>query len=169
MKIFFDFEFIETAGKYPLAPISLGIIREDGKTYYAEWDTIPWENANEWVMENIRPTIWQPNSQPPKSASLIAQEVTQFVGTYPEFWGYFCAFDWVLMCDLMSGFLKTPPTWPHIAFDIRQRMMDLKVSREDLNFIKNEQEHHALADAVWNRSVDKFLDEVARGKQAYFD
>jgi hypothetical protein len=157
VKIFFDFEFIETGGEHPVKPISLGMIREDGKTFYAVWDKIPWDLANQWVLDNIKPMIEKDTETIPLPARAIAQEVFKFCGPFPEFWGYFCAFDWVLMCDLFEGFLKTPETWPHLAFDLRQYMFHTGVSRDDLDHIPNEQEHHALADAVWNRSVYKSI------------
>lgn len=160
MRIFFDFEFIENADQHPVHPISLGMVREDGVEYYAEFADIPWHLANNWVLENIKPTI---GSIPVLTKKQIAQDVTQFVGYYPEFWGWYCDYDWVLMTS-MFGFLNVPDTWPHLALDLRQYMYHLDLHREDLDHIKNEKEHHALADAQWNMKVYDYLEEVRRDR-----
>lgn len=160
MKIFFDFEFIEDGSRGILAPISLGMIREDGATYYAIYKPIPWTYANDWVRENITPVIEEDIKDNPdfvKNKYQIRNELIHFCGEKPEFWGYFCSYDWVLLAQTMGRMVDLPNTWPMHPMDLKQWMKHLGVERKELDHIPNEKEHHALSDAVWNRTVHKFL------------
>jgi hypothetical protein len=52
--------------------ISIGIVAEDGREFYAESSEVDWSMASSWVLE--------------------------FVGPKPEFWGYYADYDWVAFC-----------------------------------------------------------------------
>ena len=91
MKIFFDTEFIEDGKTIDL--ISIGLVREDGATYYAEAAECDRSRAHEWVVENVFPHLRglvKPRAQ-------IADEIVDFVGEKPEFWAYYADYDWVAL------------------------------------------------------------------------
>jgi hypothetical protein len=149
MRIFFDFEFIENGSEYPIIPISVGIVREDEKTYYAEFSGIDWSKANDWVLANVKPYIGKITSKPKKQ---IANEIKKFVGSRPEFWAYYADYDWVILCQLYGRMIDLPEGWPMCCFDLKQYMWHLGLSRSDIPFI-NEEEHNALADAEWDSKL----------------
>lgn len=51
MKFFLDTEFIEDGSTIDL--ISIGIVREDGREFYAINDDCDWDKASDWVRENV--------------------------------------------------------------------------------------------------------------------
>ena len=55
-KLFIDLEF--TGLHQATTPISLGIISECGKTFYAEFTDYDRTQLNDWLEENIIPNTW---------------------------------------------------------------------------------------------------------------
>lgn len=61
MKYFYDFEFIEDGST--IVPISLGIVADDGREYYAVFEEIDADPlykricAHDWLMENVIPHL----------------------------------------------------------------------------------------------------------------
>ena len=51
MRVFFDTEFIEDGRTIDL--ISIGMARQDGRTYYAEVGETDLSRASPWVRENV--------------------------------------------------------------------------------------------------------------------
>ncbi len=157
MRTFFDTEFIENGDRHPIIPVSIGLVKEDGDNYYAEFKGVDWSKANSWVLENIKPNIGKsPELIKPKEQ--IAQEIVQFVGPNPEFWAYYASYDWVILGQLYGSFVEQPQDWPQNCLDIRQYMWHLGVTRDDIPY-DNENEHNALADAIWNFRVFTWLIE----------
>lgn len=151
MKMFIDFEFIDDSRE--LTPLSLGIASEDGRTYYAEWAWSAREidaMADPWVKENVVPHLGH-NSEAIKNRADIAAEVVEFVGENPEFWGYFCAYDWVLLCQMYGKMIQLPKGWPMYCRDLKQLMKDREIDRAQLSDPVTG--HHALSDAMWARSI----------------
>ncbi len=148
MKIWFDTEFIDTGREVHL--LSLGMIREDGAAYYAEPEDAPRHLACEWVQKNVIPHL----SGPTISRKQMRIEVREFCGFRPEFWAYFGAYDWVLMCQLFGRMLDVPDHWPNFCMDVQQERIRLNVAKlpEQLST-----EHNALNDAIWTREAWEFL------------
>lgn len=94
MKIYFDTEFMEDGVTIEL--LSIGLVREDGQTYYAEPAEADRSKANPWVKENVLPYL----TGPVKPRSVIAEEIREFVGPRPEFWTWYGSYDWVDLCQL---------------------------------------------------------------------
>tara|TARA_Y100000780_G_C13690927_1_gene419544 strand:+ start:1525 stop:1980 length:456 start_codon:yes stop_codon:yes gene_type:complete len=150
MRIFFDTEFIDNGST--IEPISIGIIREDGETYYAEFLETDKSKANPWVKENVIPFL----TGPIKSRHDIKYEIIKFVGPYPEFWAYYAAYDWVVMCQLFGRMIDVPLDWPNNCYDIVQ------LQEEKNNFRSLPQEgnqHNALDDAKWNKLTWEYLQD----------
>lgn len=78
----------------------------------------------------------------------------------PEFWGYFCDYDWVVLCGLYGRMIDLPPEFPMYCLDLKQEMHRLGVKRSDLP-PQSEQAHHALADARWVRDAYNSLPDAA--------
>jgi hypothetical protein len=55
MKYWIDTEFI--AKPYTIDLVSVGIVAEDGREFYAESSDVDWSKANPWMQENVRPQL----------------------------------------------------------------------------------------------------------------
>ena len=151
MKIWFDTEFIEDGKTIDL--ISIGMIREDGATYYAENDTCERHKASPWVQENVFPHLRYEERRP---RWRIANEIYDFAGEKPEFWAYYADYDWVALCQLYGTMMDLPKGWPMFCLDVKQ----LAHFKGNPNLPEQTStEHHALADAEWTRQAWRFLQE----------
>lgn len=160
MRIFFDTEFIENGPAFVMEPISIGMVREDGEEYYAEFQGVDWTRANEWVKDNVRPYL----AGPLKRKHTIVREIKEFVGEKPEFWAYFADYDWVILCQLFGRMIDLPEGWPMYCLDIKQLMWHYKVPRGELDFLSEDlKQHNALDDAIWNKRVFNFISSEIRG------
>jgi 3' exoribonuclease, RNase T-like len=155
-RYFFDTEFIERPGSIEL--ISIGIVAEDGREFYAESTEVRWDSASDWVLENVRPHLlggtWA------MSRAQIADSVLAWVppASRPEFWAYNGAYDWVVFCWLFGRLIDLPPGYPRFCRDLKQLAEQL--GNPELP-VQDGTEHHALADAQWNRQAWQYLNERA--------
>lgn len=148
MKIWFDTEFIDTGSTIEL--ISIGMVREDGKTYYAENAQCHLNNAGDWVKEHVIKLL----TGPTKHRSLIAYEVKAFSGHRPQLWAYYGSYDWVALCQLYGTMMHLPTNWPMMVLDVKQ--LCLSMGDPQLPQQKTP-EHHALNDALWTKEAYDFL------------
>lgn len=172
MRYFLDTEFIEDGKTIDL--ISIGIVSEDGREYYAISTEFDESKANDWVKENViaqleprnqgGATFWKPRSN-------IREDIIRFVYNYPdssisfkdtvqpnfdkpEFWGYFADYDWVVFCWLFGTMMDLPKDFPMYCRDIKQWCDQLGNPRLPE---QGKGEHNALADARWNKQAWEFL------------
>lgn len=165
MRYFVDTEFSERGAGSPIELISIGIAAEDGREFYAcNRDFRRW-HANAWVKANVLPLLPERYPTPPPIGSPriareslawmrfrdIAPAIRAFIGDdAPEFWGYFCAFDYVVLSQLMGGMDGWPAGWPYLMHDLRQWLDDhdyADVQQDD------DAPHDALQDARWIRDT----------------
>lgn len=149
MKIWFDTEFIEDGKTIDL--ISIGMVREDGATYYAHSAEYDASKASQWVRENVLPHV---ADVPPIRRYMIANDILAFAGEKPEFWAYYADYDWVALCQLYGTMMDLPEGWPMYCRDVKQLCDQLgnpKLPKQSTA------EHDALADAKWTRDTYEFL------------
>ncbi len=153
MRYWLDTEFMED-GRL-IEPLSIGIVAEDGREYYAEFYHDP-KRANIWVAENVFPHLKKRGHLKPTAQ--IRQELLSFteIDLYgkPEFWAYQASYDWVLMCQIFGRMVDLPPGWPRYCNDIKQLADELGNPRLPAD---PQDEHFALADAQWDKQVWNFL------------
>lgn len=141
MRFWFDTEFLEDGRSIEL--ISIGLVAEDGREYYAETPGAEFlSGSTDWLKENVKPHLTGPTFARTK----IAREIVTFVGDEPEFWAYYADYDWVALCQLYGRMIDLPVSWPMFCRDVKQlcdSMGDPPLPKQD------SQEHHALADARW--------------------
>ncbi len=154
MKIWFDTEFIEDGKTIDL--ISIGMVREDGIEIYLENEECDLSWASSWVRSNVIPHLTGIGV----SRGFIARTIRQFACDAPEFWGYYADYDWVVLCQLFGMMMDLPKGWPMYCRDIKQFCDSL--GNPPLPEQKSV-EHHALADARWNREAYEFLIAYQRG------
>ena len=165
LKYFFDTEFSERAGERPTIDlISIGIVCEDGREYYAESSEFLDRLCNPWVKENVLPLLGPEEER--KSKETIRDEVLAFIQApgghrlriYPEFWAYFADYDWVVFCWLFGAMADLPQHFPKYCRDLQQEAdrLGLKASQRPP---KPNKEHNALADARWNMELWEVLEQ----------
>lgn len=180
MKYFIDTEFIEGFHKplfgkrrHFIDLISIGIVCEDGREYYAISNEFNAKDADGWVKENVigrleqkatsfydSPRLRQ-NNLLYKSNKKILSEILEFFGCeytdYPgwfapkgiEVYGYYADYDWVLFCSLFGRMIDLPKGFPMYCKDLKQMMDEKGLSKEwkNENCPEPKDEHNALADA----------------------
>lgn len=169
MRFFYDTEFCEDGRTIDL--ISIGMVAESGDSYYAISTEFKKRKANQWVKDNVlvhlpprhpevppwgSPRIFE-ESRAWKKRKQIADELRQFVNSFPppyEFWGYYADYDHVVLCQLFGTMGDLPKGFPMYTRDIKQLCDDLGNPRLPE---QGKGEHHALADARWNKQAYEFL------------
>lgn len=171
MRYFYDTEFIEDGKTIDL--ISIGVVCEDGRSYYAVSTEFKRKNASQWVKDNVLVHLPERNinlSDPSisprikgeslawKSRAFIRKDLLKFIvapeSEKIELWGYYADYDHVALCQLFGTMMELPKGWPMYTRDIKQLCVDLgdpKLPEQGKG------EHHALADARWNKQAYEFL------------
>jgi len=142
MRIWFDTEFIENGKTIEL--LSIGMVREDGKTYYAEVEETDRSLACDWVKHNVITHLHGPT----KTRREIAEDIVKFCGSSPELWAYYCSYDWVAICQLFGRMIDLPKGWPMWCRDI-MFLTDGRPGKPG----QTGAEHDALADAQYAKSL----------------
>ena len=176
MKYFLDTEFHERPNTIDL--ISIAIVAEDGREFYAESSEFQLNNANDWLKTNVIPHLWS-QSKDPMESGWVKQRITggfmkkddiknailYFIGnTKPEFWGYYADYDWVAFCWLFGAMVDLPKHFPMHCMDLVQFAKQLNIKKLPQ---QTTNEHHALNDARWNHATWCYIDRSAKtgGKQ----
>lgn len=154
MRVWFDTEFIED-GK-TIDPISIGLVREDGAEYYAEFIECDTGRASLWVSQNVMPHL-DGTAKVLRPRWKIAKDVVEFCGSCPEIWAYYADYDWVVMCQLFGRMIDLPSGWPMFCLDVQQmRYLDHEKAHLDMPPLKGNM-HNALDDAQWCKEVWEWL------------
>lgn len=145
VRYYLDTEFIEQPCCIDL--ISIALVADDGREYYAVSSEFDASRASKWVVDNVFPHL--PPRDTWKRRSQIADEIRAFVGdTKPEFWAYFADYDWVVFCWLFGRMIDMPSGWPMFCMDLKQVMVERGIMKDQLPFQEGA-EHNALDDARW--------------------
>jgi hypothetical protein len=150
MKIWFDAEFFENGRIIDL--ISIGMVREDGVTYYAETEVSQvLAKRTDWLCQNVLPHL----TGDQRIRAYMAKEIREFAGSDPEFWAYYADYDWVVLCQLYGTMMDLPKGWPMYCRDVKQ----LCDSVGNPRLVKQDDgaEHNALADAIWTKKAWEYL------------
>lgn len=175
MRFWFDTEFIEDGVTIDL--ISIGIVAEDGREYYAVSSEFDEQKASPWVWENVLSQIPPLDVEARKSRAQIRHELLRFIGTVepdafhgfwgvsgdksPEIWAYCGAYDWVVLCQLFGTMMDLPDGWPRFARDVKQLAEELGNPQLPAQARGH---HHALHDARWTRQAWEYLKGLPRIK-----
>jgi hypothetical protein len=162
MKFWFDTEFYENGRTIDL--ISIGVVTEDGRTYYAETDFAAEKCSTDWLQRNVRPHLSRGGAAE-KSRGVIRRELVEFMGEKPEIWAYYADYDWVALCQLHGTMMDLPKGWPMYCRDVKQWCDAL--GNPNLPE-QTSTEHNALADAEWTRQAWDYLAslDAAKGLRA---
>jgi hypothetical protein len=158
MQFWFDTEFIEDGKTIDL--LSIGVVAEDGRTYYAEFKEADKSRASDWVKQNVLPHLHGHGF----SRATIREEITEFMGPEPQIWAYYADYDWVALCQLFGTMMQLPKGWPMYCRDLKQ-LVDM-CGNPKLPEQKG-QEHNALADAVWTKQAHIWLLERQKAIESH--
>ena len=75
MKYWMDTEFIERP--YTIDLISIGLVAEDGREFYAESSEVDWTKASHWTLETVRPQLAGTGMPRDTSATAFASSSTR--------------------------------------------------------------------------------------------
>lgn len=150
MLYFFDTEFLEDG--VTVEPISIGICAEDGRELYLEFKYDENRvNESEFLGNNVVPHLTETEKL---SRSEVAERVLEFIGNdeEPQFWAWYAAYDWIVMCQLFGRMIDLPKHFPKFVRDLRQTCAEKGLSRSSLPKTP-ENAHNALADARWVKAA----------------
>lgn len=164
---FIDTEFIENGSTIDL--ISIAVVRDDGKSYYAISNEFNASNACDWVKKNVLTQLpyivkgdacfVNKDADRWRSRKQIASDIKQFIGRdkHPEFWADFSSYDWVAFCQLFGRMIDLPKGWPMYCRDIQQYKGSIDVSN-----IVSIHPHHALYDAFECRARHVYITQALK-------
>lgn len=174
MKVFFDTEF--TGLKQNTTLISIGLIADNGKTFYAELNDFNKDQIDSWLQENVinklsfnnqhyiipRVSVTYADNYKMKGNSQdVSIQLKSWLEQFDEveIWSDCLSYDWVLFNNLFGTAFDIPKNVYYIPFDIctvfKIKDVDPDVTREEYaaNWLKENgfsdtQKHNALWDAI---------------------
>ncbi|HVE73491.1 MAG TPA: polyadenylate-specific 3'-exoribonuclease AS [Mycobacteriales bacterium] len=142
MRYWYDLEFLENGVTIDL--VSVGVVAEDGREYYAVSTDVDLAAASPWVRDNVVNQLPPPADAAWRSRERIRTELEEFLGTDPVLWAWYGAYDHVCIAQLWGAMPDLPRALPRFTLDVRQLWEHL--GRPPLP-PQPDGEHHALADA----------------------
>ena len=151
-KLFWDTEFTGLHQKTTL--ISLGIISECGKEFYAEFTDYDKSQVDDWLQKNVIDKLFQYdlpeenillNSSKEQyvlkgNTDFIREGLKEWLSQFEqvEMWSDCLSYDWVLFCQLFGHAFNIPKNVYYIPFDIctlfKVKGIDPDINREDFAF-----------------------------------
>lgn len=121
MRYFYDTEFIEDGTTIEL--VSIGIVAEDGREYYAVSTDFDATRANEWVRAHVLDKLPRAGHPSWKPSAQIRDEVYAFLTagrTRPELWAWVGAYDHVVLAQLWGDMAGLPNDLPRYTRELKQ-------------------------------------------------
>lgn len=183
MRVHYDTEFLERPSG-AIAPISIGMVREDGKKYYAVYADMPTLEIarNEWLMENVMSSIghrsfishitgsgalvqdFHLTDAAAKPQSVIRGDILEFTkDIWPEWWAWYGAYDHVVLSQTFGRMIDLPGKFPMMTHDLKS--MHKRLGSPDLP-IQPPGKHNALADAEFNVVRYNFMKELEQQRDS---
>lgn len=166
MKVFFDTEF--TGLHQHTTLVSIGMVAEDGKTFYAELNDYDEEQIDSWLESNVlqklhykdqkfRPANKFSSREHMRllgSTKQVALALESWLGQFDkvEMWSDCLAYDWMLFNQIFGHAFSIPGNVYYIPFDIctyfKLKGLDPDISREGfIGYSVKGEKHNALYDA----------------------
>lgn len=175
MRYYLDTEFIEDGKTIDL--ISIGIIREDGPSLYAQNAECDFIRASDWVWRYVFPNLQHFSMRGHRDCNgktetrdsglsrttftacdgaegqcpwRTKREIRDLILGFckppepVEFWGYYCDYDWVVLCQLFGRMIDLPQHFRMYCGDLKQ-LADSK----GVKLYPTNSQHNALMDARW--------------------
>lgn len=161
MRYFYDCEFIEDGKSIEL--ISIGVVSEDGREFYAVSTEFDPDRAGPWVRRNVLPKLPPPSSSAWRSRERIRDDLYAFLvprpGVRPELWAWVAAYDHVVLCQLWGTMIDLPSSMPRYTNELRQHWT---VNGSPTLPPIPDDAHDALADARHNLAKFEAIEAARR-------
>ena len=163
MRFFYDCEFIEDGLTIDL--VSIGVVDEEGREFYAVSTEFDPDRAGPWVRQNVLNQLPSPADKAWRGRERIREDLLDFLNARNaardevELWAWFAAYDHVALAQLWGAMPALPRALPRFTRDLRQRWDD--VGRPKLPAPPVDA-HDALADARHNLARWKVIEEQRR-------
>ena len=166
-KLFFDTEF--TGLHQATTLISIGLISECGKTFYAELTDYEKNQVDNWIEKNVIENLFLGDESDLQGAkeTWCTGDQTWYIGNKDglkdelqkwlsqfgtaEMWADHISYDWVLFCDIFGHAFNIPKNVHYIPYDLCTLLMvkgyDPDLNREQFTGVKTGVKHNALHDA----------------------
>ncbi|AWB85106.1 polyadenylate-specific 3'-exoribonuclease AS [Corynebacterium liangguodongii] len=121
MRYFYDTEFLEDGVTIEL--VSIGIVTEDGREYYAVSTEFDPAKANRWVRENVLDKLPSPSAPQWRRKDVIRGGVFDFLthgDSRPELWAWVGAYDHVVLAQLWGDMSELPRELPRYTRELKQ-------------------------------------------------
>ena len=147
MRIYFDTEFTGLTQDTTL--ISIGIVTDDNREFYAELGDYREDQVDNWIRDNVIKNLTGENVV---SMNELKEQIIEFLKPYEkvEVWSDCLAYDWVLFNQIFGHAFKIPNQIYYIPFDLCTLMkvkgVDPDINREEFAGIEGKK-HNALHDA----------------------
>jgi hypothetical protein len=147
-RYFYDTEFIEDGVTIEL--VSIGVVADDGREYYAISTEFDPKRAGPWVRRNVLDKLPSPGDRAWQSRRAIRDQLGAFLTAGSgdvELWAWYAAYDHVALAQLWGKMPELPRAIPRYTKELRQLW-------EDAGYPPipdpGPEQHHALADARVN-------------------
>lgn len=188
MRYWYDWEFVERGPFKATLPLSVGIVAEDDREFYAQFmDGVSEALFNPWMRDNVLPrlTHFESTYDAEKNTAHIQICQDHEVGTgdcpwldyrelggllqafmrpesfgKPELWGYFADYDHVLLAQAFGRMIDLPKGFPMYTLDVKQ--LAKMLGDPELPTLSGGLEHNALHDARETKYRWEFLRNQAR-------
>jgi hypothetical protein len=176
VRIFYDTEFLEDGRTIEL--ISIGMVAEDGREFYAVNREAPWDRIREhpWLMANVVPHL-PPGGNSARGSLIdldhpsvrLRQDVADGVRDLiqstpdPQLWAWYAGYDHVALCQLFGRMNDLPPGVPMCTNELQQAIV---AAGEPSLPPEPPDSHRALVDARHARAVaDAVADAVRQARR----
>jgi 3'-5' exoribonuclease-like protein len=158
VRYFYDCEFIEDGRTIDL--VSIGVVDEDGREFYAVSTEFDPDKAIDWVRRNVLDKLPPPADAAWRSLEQIRTDLLEFLlapAEPIELWAWMSAYDHVCLGQLWGDMRKLPRPIPRFTHELRQRWED--AGSPPLPAAPADQ-HDALADARHNLARWRALEQL---------
>ncbi|HEV7909176.1 MAG TPA: polyadenylate-specific 3'-exoribonuclease AS [Pseudonocardiaceae bacterium] len=145
--------------------MSIGVVDEEGREFYAVSTEFDPAKAGPWVRQNVLNQLPSPADKAWRSRERIRTDLLDFLGGPKtnrddvELWAWFAAYDHVALAQLWGAMPALPRNLPRFTRDLRQRWEDVGKPRLPQ---PPADAHDALADARHNLARWKVIEEERR-------
>ena len=193
-KIFLDTEFTGLHKNTTL--ISIGLVSECGKTFYAEFNDYNYAQVDDWIEDNVLNNLLykgiyqilegtKQNMSYKSGKSNIKEKLEEWLAQFKEveIWSDCLAYDWVLFCDIFGNAFNIPENIYYIPFDIctsfkelgidpnigREEFVDHNIQLDTFEHLVAVIKHNALWDAYVIRECYNNLDKIRKENKAIIE
>jgi hypothetical protein len=125
VRFFYDCEFIEDGTTIDL--VSIGVVDESGREFYAVSTEFDPANAIDWVRRNVLDKLPAPADPAWRSLAQIRTDLLAFLaepGEPVELWAWMGGYDHVVLAQLWGDMRALPRLIPRFTHELRQRWED---------------------------------------------